>query len=82
MTPSLPSRVVEAGELLQHISRIEYAASPLYFGRAATNRYDDANRAYVVLYLSFDLSTALMESVFINISQPSSRKTTCTRRYS
>jgi len=64
LTLSLPSRVLEAGELLQHISRIEYAASPLYFGKAATNRYDDANRAYGVVYLSFDLSTALMESVF------------------
>jgi hypothetical protein len=64
LTLSLPNRVIAAGELLQHISRIEYAASPLHFGNRATNRYDDPAKGYGVLYLSFDLSTALMESVF------------------
>jgi hypothetical protein len=56
--------VIAAGELLQHISRIEYAATPLHFGKSAANRYDDPAKGYGVLYLSFDLPTALMESVF------------------
>lgn len=37
---------------------------PLYYGRNATNRYDDPARHYGVLYMGFDLATALMESVF------------------
>lgn len=64
MTLSLPSRSIAAGELLQHVSRVEYAATPLHFGTSAANRYDDARKVYGVLYLSFDLSTALMESIF------------------
>lgn len=64
MSLSLPNRTIAEGELLQHISRVEYAATPLHFGKTATNRYDDARTSYGVLYLSFDLSTALMESVF------------------
>jgi hypothetical protein len=64
LTLSLPSRVVAAGDLLQHVSRLEYAATSLHFGTGATNRYDDPARSYGVLYMSFDLSTALMESLF------------------
>lgn len=64
MILSMPSRVIAARELLQHISRIEYAATPLYFGTSSANRYDDPKGGYGVLYLGFDLPTALMESVF------------------
>jgi hypothetical protein len=60
----MTSRVIAAGELLQHISRIEYAATPLYFGTSSANRYDDPKDGYGVLYLGFDLPTVLMESVF------------------
>lgn len=64
MSIELPSLTINAGELLQHVSRIAYRGSSLYFGRDRTNRYDDPARAYAVLYLGRDLSTALMESVF------------------
>lgn len=64
MSITLPSFLIAAGELLQHVSRIEYRDSPLYYGRDGTNRYDDPARTYGVLYLGRDLSTALMESVF------------------
>jgi hypothetical protein len=60
----LPLLLINVGELLQHVSRIAYRGSPLYYGRDGTNRYDDPARAYGVLYLGRDLSTALMESVF------------------
>jgi hypothetical protein len=60
----LPSLRIDAGELLQHVSRAIYRGSPLYYGRDGTNRYDDPARAYGVLYLGRDLPTALMESVF------------------
>lgn len=60
----LPSFPIDAGELLQHVSRIAYRGSPLYYGRDGANRYDDPARAYGVLYLGRDLPTALMESVF------------------
>src|SRR3546814_16579838 len=56
--------LIDAGELLQHVSRVVYRGSPLYFGRSGTNRYDDPAGAYGMLYLGRDLPTALMESVF------------------
>jgi hypothetical protein len=56
--------LIDAGELLQHVSRVVYRGSPLYYGRSSTNRYDDPAQAYGVLYLGRDLPTALMESVF------------------
>lgn len=59
-----PSATVAAGQLLQHVSRATYRGTKLHFGRDATNRYDSPDRSYGVLYLGFDLSTALMESVF------------------
>ncbi|MBI2747991.1 MULTISPECIES: RES family NAD+ phosphorylase [Comamonadaceae] len=64
MSIKLPSLPIDAGELLQHVSRIAYRGSPLYYGRDGTNRYDDPEQAYGVLYLGRDLPTALMESVF------------------
>ncbi|MCW3662519.1 RES family NAD+ phosphorylase [Burkholderia cenocepacia] len=64
MSHELPSFLIDAGELLQHVSRIVYRGSPLYYGRSGTNRYDDPARDYGVLYLGRDLPTALMESVF------------------
>lgn len=64
MSHELPSFLIDAGELLQHVSRVVYRGSPLYYGRGSTNRYDDPARAYGVLYLGRDLPTALMESVF------------------
>lgn len=64
MNRELPSFLIDAGELLQHVSRVVYRGSPLYYGRSRTNRYDDPTRAYGVLYLGRDLPTALMESVF------------------
>jgi hypothetical protein len=60
----LPSFLIEAGELLQHVSRVVYRDTPLHFGRDGTNRYDAPTRDYGVLYLGLDLPTALMESVF------------------
>jgi hypothetical protein len=60
----LPSFPIDAGELLQHVSRIVYRGEPLYYGRDGTNRYDDPKQSYGVLYLGRDLPTALMESVF------------------
>jgi len=56
--------MIDAGELLQHVSRVVYRGSPLYFGRSGTNRYDDPAGTQGVLYLGRDLPTALMESVF------------------
>lgn len=64
MSHELPSFLIDAGELLQHVSRVVYRGSPLYYGRSSTNRYDDPAQAYGVLYLGRDLPTALMESVF------------------
>ena len=64
MISELPSFLIDAGELLQHVSRAAYRGEPLYYGRGGTNRYDDPARAYGVLYLGRDLPTALMESVF------------------
>ena len=64
MSHELPSFLIDAGELLQHVSRVVYRGSPLCYGRSSTNRYDDPKRGYGVLYLGRDLATALMESVF------------------
>lgn len=64
MSIELPSFPIEAGELLQHVSRVAYRGTPLYYGHDGTNRYDDPSQSYGVLYLGGDLSTALMESVF------------------
>jgi hypothetical protein len=60
----LPLFPIEAGELLQHVSRVAYRGAPLYYGRDGTNRDDDPSRGYGVLYLGGDLPSALMESVF------------------
>ena len=59
MSHELPSFLIDAGELLQHVSRVVYRGSPLYYGRSSTNRYDDPAQAYGVLYLGRDLPTAL-----------------------
>lgn len=64
MSRDLPLFHIDAGELLQHVSRVVYRGSPLYYGHNSTNRYDDPARTYGVLYLGRDLPTALMESVF------------------
>lgn len=64
MTITLPSFTIATGELLQHVSRVEYRDEPLYYGCNGTNRYDDPECSYGVLYLGRNLSTALMESVF------------------
>lgn len=64
MSSALPSFLIDAGALLQHVSRTVYRGEPLYYGRGGTNRYDDPARKYGVLYLGLDLPTALMESVF------------------
>lgn len=64
MDVGLPIHHIGACELLQHVSRVVYRDTPLYYGRDGTNRYDDPAKNYGVLYLGRDLSTALMESVF------------------
>lgn len=64
MSIGLPMFGIDAGELLQHVSRVVYRDTPLYYGRDGTNRYDAPARDYGVLYLGRDLPTALMESVF------------------
>jgi len=56
--------LINAGELLQHLSRTVYRHKPLCYGRSLCNRYDDPERVYGVLYLGLDLPTALMESLF------------------
>lgn len=63
-TPDVPARVIPAGELLQHVSRTAYRGTALHFGRSGGNRYDDPALRFGTLYVGFDLSTALMESVF------------------
>jgi hypothetical protein len=60
----LPTFRIDAGELLQHVSRIEYRGAQLHYGRDGDNRYDDPAQNYGVLYVGRDLPTALMESVF------------------
>ncbi len=64
MTVELPVFRLEAGELLQHVSRVVYRDTALHFGRDGANRYEAPARDYGVLHLGLDLSTALMESVF------------------
>lgn len=64
MSPLPPTKSIPAGELLQHVSRTAYRGHPLHFGRGGTHRFDSSDRSYGVLYLAFDLDTALMESVF------------------
>lgn len=64
MSIQLPSFRVDAGELLQHVSRVIYRDTALYYGRDGTNRYDAPAGDYGVLYLGLDLPTALMESMF------------------
>lgn len=64
MSQVLPSVILPAGTLLQHVSRTPYRDTPLYFGRSRANRYDAPDGTYGVLYLGPDLATALMESVF------------------
>ena len=44
MSRELPLFLIDAGELLQHVSRVVYRGSPLYYGRSGTNRYDDPAR--------------------------------------
>jgi hypothetical protein len=63
-TSDVPARVIPAGELLQHVSRVAYRGTALHFGRSGGNRYDDPALRFGTLYVGFDLSTALMESVF------------------
>ena len=63
-TPDVPSRIIPAGELVQHVSRAAYRGTALHFGRAGGNRYDDPAFRFGTLDVGFDLSTALMESVF------------------
>lgn len=64
MSIGLPSFRIDAGTLLQHVSRIDYRGQPLRYGCDGANRYDAPARDYGVLYLGRDLPTALMESVF------------------
>ncbi|MEN9865461.1 MAG: hypothetical protein RL748_1051 [Pseudomonadota bacterium] len=64
MAASYPTQTLAAGTLLQHVSRVKYAGQPLFFGSAGTNRYDDPAKLFGVMYLAFDLPTALMESMF------------------
>lgn len=60
----MPTCKINKGSLLQHVSRTCYRAQPLHYGRDGKNRYDAPDQNYGVLYLGFDLATALMESVF------------------
>lgn len=60
----MPSYKINKGSLLQHVSRACYRGKLLHYGRDGKNRYDDPDQNYGVLYLGFDLATALMESVF------------------
>ncbi|SFW21328.1 RES domain-containing protein [Nitrosovibrio sp. Nv17] len=64
MAIALTSQRIDAGDLLQHVSRVAYRGTPLFYGRNGSNRYDAPARDYGVLYLGRDLPTALMESVF------------------
>ena len=66
MSHELPSFLIDAGELLQHVSRVVYRGSPLYYGRSSTNRYDDPAQAYGVLYLGRD---PFSQKVYVNKSR-------------
>jgi hypothetical protein len=59
----LPSVELPSSQILYHVSRLAYAGGDLYFG-CKGNRYDDPHGRFGVLYLAFDLATALMESMF------------------
>lgn len=61
---AIPAATIAAGELLQHVSRCAYRGTGLYFGQDAVHRFDAPDGGYGVLYLGFDLPTALLESVF------------------
>ncbi len=61
MSIDLPPSRIDAGELLQHVSRVVYRDEPLCYGRDGTNRYDAPKRDYGVLYLGRNLPTALMD---------------------
>ncbi|MGI4855618.1 MAG: hypothetical protein ACRYHA_01580 [Janthinobacterium lividum] len=52
MSIALQSFAIDAGELLQHVSRVGYRGEPLYYGRDGINRYDAPMRDYGVLYPS------------------------------
>jgi hypothetical protein len=62
----IPLKTIAAGTVLQHVSRMIYEGTPLYFNRDKVSRYDDPMQIYGVLYLGIDLNTAVMESVFHN----------------
>ena len=79
MTLVIPKLVVPAGTLLEHIGRTIYRNSPLYFGKTAENRFDDPKNLYGVLYLAYDLATAMMESVFHNHRWQRGRRRTITQ---
>lgn len=55
----LPSFPIDAGQLLQHVSRVVYRDKPLYYCC-----YDDPNRNYGVLYLGRDVHTAWIRMAF------------------
>lgn len=63
MTRPLPTTTIPAGQRLYHVSRIAYAGTALHFG-CGDNRYDDRAGRFKVLYVGWDLPTALMESMF------------------
>jgi hypothetical protein len=60
----IPLKTIAAGTVLQHVSRMIYEGTSLHFNRDKVSRYDDPMQVYGVLYLGFDLNTAVMESVF------------------
>jgi hypothetical protein len=60
----IPVHTVAAGTVLQHVGRLTYLGTQLYFSRNKECRYDDPLKVYGVLYLGFDLNTSIMESVF------------------
>ena len=70
MAIDLPSFVIPAGELLQHVSRVTYRQRPLHYGRDGTNRYDAARQHYGVLYLGRDYSITQHVSEHIHAMRP------------
>lgn len=75
MVGHFPLKTVKAGSLLQHVGRVAYRATNLFYGKDGANRYDDPAKSYGVLYLAHDLNTALMESVFHKHNWQKSRRT-------
>jgi hypothetical protein len=55
--------VQEIADVLWHITPIRYRDAALFFTKAARNRFDDPRRSYGVLYVSPDVTTAVLESV-------------------